>query len=197
MTQHACIEDPEQYSDDDYLVFSRTLSDPASDRETLEKVCMQLAHIPSQQAQTLLSIFRESERADEVEWLESAIEEGQFHYLSPRNECEEEEFLALKVVQELSDCLIELDLKRDQIDLSLRKQAIIQQAIKVLIEQGELNGDALQRSDEETQKLLVKLAEVIATITKEEKVINQIKSTITTERYKNLNALIMHSIHFD
>ena len=37
---------------------------------------MTLAHLPTKRAQALLEKFSESDRADEVEWLEPAMDEG-------------------------------------------------------------------------------------------------------------------------
>ena len=47
---------------------------------------MLLAHLPTKKAQDLLKYFQKSDRAKEVEWLDIAIEEGQWHYSCTKDE---------------------------------------------------------------------------------------------------------------
>ena len=78
MTKHKSIQKPEDYNDKDYQEFHDKLFSSSTPKSELEEICMTLAHLPTKKAQYLLKYFSESDRANEVEWLEFAIEEGQF-----------------------------------------------------------------------------------------------------------------------
>jgi hypothetical protein len=164
--------------------------------EQLEEICITLAHLPTKQAQELLDKFRQSERASEVGWLECAVDEGQFHYLSPTNEQEEREYLALKVMQELEDEIIDLQVEYDELKLQLDKRTIEYEAILELIKQGELDAD--EASGFEDYKMMTEedMEEFTRQITVKEKTIQQIKKSIKTERYQNVDMMYMRNIHF-
>ena len=91
MPEHKPIQNPDNYSDKDYQKFHDKLFSSSTTKAELEEICMTLAHLPTKKAQELLNYFNKSDRASEVEWLEFAMQEGQFHYLSVKNEEEEEE----------------------------------------------------------------------------------------------------------
>ncbi|MBU0713118.1 hypothetical protein KKA87_14535, partial [bacterium] len=98
MVEHKDIQNPEDYGAKHYAKFRYLLFSDETSREELEEICMTLAHLPTDEARQILDEFKNSERAGEVGWLDCAIEENMFNYLSPENEQEERDFLALKMV---------------------------------------------------------------------------------------------------
>ncbi len=136
MTEHLPIQDPDDYSDEDLMSFGERLFSPTTSVDELERICMTLAHLPTEAAQRLLQRFRESARSVEVSWLECAVDEGTYHMLSPRNELEEQEFLVLKVITEGEDKIVELSIDRDKLDLERKKLRLREDAVKVLVADG-------------------------------------------------------------
>ncbi len=107
MAKHKEIQDPAKYTEKDYDIFEMKLFSQFTSVEQLEEICMDvLPHLPTKRAQDLLKTFSQSERAKEVGWLENAMNEGQYLYLSPMNAQEERDFLALKMLQEFEEKLL-------------------------------------------------------------------------------------------
>lgn len=186
----------EQISEKDFRVYeSKLLSDSTTTQE-LEQICMTLSHQPSKQAQDLLALFKESDRAHEVAWLDFAIEEGQFHYNEPETEEEERDYLALKVQQELMDTIFSLQLDMNEAKVYLEKMEIQHQAIRKLVEKGELDpsDEAIFRDAKILQ--VNKIEEISRNITLKEKTCDQIEASIQTEKYKDLDPLSMRDIHW-
>lgn len=196
MAEHKPIQHPNEYTDEDYEEFEMKLFSQFSSVEQLEDICMTLAHLPTKEAQDLLEKFRRSERASEVGWLECAVDEGQYLYLSPTNDQEERDFLALKVIQEIEDKTLELQMEWDDLKLGLDKLKIQEEATQELIRQGELDADealgfeTVRMIDEDK---MTKLADEMAV---NEKIMKQIRASITTERYKNVDTMQMRHVHF-
>jgi len=136
MTEHQSIQDPDEYSDEDMMSFAERLFSPLIPTEELEHICIVLAHLSTEGAQQLLRHFRESSRAEEVFWIETATEEGAFHLLEPQNDLEEQEFLTLKVIEELEDEILDLTARRDELDLKRCKSELRGSAIKALVHRG-------------------------------------------------------------
>lgn len=197
MTEHKSIQNPQDYTPEDYQTYERQLFDPATSKETLENICMTLAHLPTGAAQALLAKFRESVRAPEVSWLECAVEEGQFHYLSPTNDEEERDLLALKVIQEMEDDIIDLEIEYDKVDLKWRKNQIKLEAIKALMAEGELDDEAGVGYDVEMPRQQEEMEDLRERIEEMEKIIARIKQSIQTERFKNVDSTTMRHFHFD
>lgn len=86
MVEHVSIQKSEDFSDKDYKKFHDILFSPSTTVSELEKVCMLLAHLPTKKVQDLLKYFQKSDMAHEVEWLDIAIEEGEFHYSCSKDE---------------------------------------------------------------------------------------------------------------
>jgi hypothetical protein len=196
MTDHKDLQDPQDYQNEDYKTFEQKLFSELTPVSELQEICMTLAHLPTKRAQELLAQFRQSERASEVEWLECAVDEGQFHYLSPENEQEEYDLLTLKVIQELEDAIVDLQIKYDEGQLFLKKRQIEHDALLELIKQGELDEEeALGFEDfrmvEESQ--LEDLAKKIAV---KEKTVAQLKKSIQTAKYQNVDMTFIRHIHF-
>ena len=186
----------QDYQNEDYKTFEQKLFSELTPVSELQEICMTLAHLPTKRAQELLAQFRQSERASEVGWLECAVDEGQFHYLLPENEQEEHDLLTLKVIQELEDAIVDLQIKYDEGQLFLKKRQIEHDAILELIKQGELDEEeALGFEDfrmvEESQ--LEDLAKEIAV---KEKTVAQLKKSIQTTKYQNIDMTFIRHIHF-
>ncbi len=196
MTQHQDIQDPKTYTEEDYQRFQQELSSPLTERERLEEICMTLAHLPTKEAQDLLAEFETSERAAEVSWLECAMEEGEFHYMSPMNVQEERDYLALKMVQEMWDETIELEIKRDELQLELDKREIEHEAVQVLVAAGELDNTIASALHDLKIMLSGQIAELNDQISTKEKIYEQIKRSIKTERYRTIDPFAMRHVHF-
>lgn len=196
MTEHKDIQNPDDYTDKDYDVFEMKLFSQFTSVEQLEEICMTLAHLPTKRAQELLEQFNKSERASEVGWLDCAMDEGQFHYLSPTNEQEERDYLALKVMQEIEDEIVDLQVKYDELRLEHDKQKIEHEAILELIKQGELDEDEALGFHEYKSIQETNMKELAHQIAVKEKTFDQIKKSIKTERYKDVDMMYMRHIHF-
>ena len=197
MTEHLSIQDPADYDESDLMRFAEKLFSPLTDQEELASICMTLAHIPSKEAQELLGKFRESGRAGDVGFLEAAVDEGAFLYLSPTNEQEEHEFLVLKVIQEMTDAVIDLDVDLQNLDLDYRKKKIEHEATQALVAAGELDPDEVLGFDDVKLCLKSDMDKLTAEIETKEKVIEYLKASIRTEKYKNVSPATMQHIHFD
>jgi len=197
MTEHLSIQDPADYDEADMMRFAEKLFSPLTSQEELERICMTLAHIPSKEAQELLRKFRESGRAGDVDFLECAVDEGTFHYLSPTNEQEEHEFLVLKVIQELNDAIVDLDVELQTLDLDYRKKEIEHQATLALVAAGELEADTALGFDDAKRILESDMEKLRAEMETKEKVIDYLQGSIRTEKYKNVSHSTMQHIHFD
>lgn len=196
MTAHKHIQDPQDFQDDDYNEFERKLFSENTPVEDLEEICMTLAHLPTHRAQELLERFSQTERANDVEWCDCAKEEGEFHALSPTNEQEERDFLALKVMQEIEDEVIDMETKYDDLDITLMKQRIEQDAIRELIKNGELDADEAAGFEETNLQVAAEMESLKKRIAVREKTFAQIKRSITTERYQNVDMVQMRHFHF-
>jgi hypothetical protein len=195
MTEHVPIQDPDAYSDEDMMELAESLFSPSTPTEELERVCMLLAHLPTEGAQELLARFRESPRASEITWLETAVDEGAFHLLSPRNELEEHEFLTLKVIEEIEDRIVDLYVRRDDLDLQRSKLEIRQSAIQALIAAGHLDPDEALGLDDALLCLRNDIHEVDARLEVEETVAQHLKDSITTPRYKSADPHVIRHMH--
>nr|MBC8385824.1 hypothetical protein [Candidatus Cloacimonadota bacterium] len=113
MPEHKNIQNPENYSEAHYKFYETKLFSAETSSEELEDICMTLAHLPTKEAQDLLDKFKQNERAKEIEWLESAIDEEKSLYLSPENEQEERDLIAHKLANECDDMIMK---KYDEIE---------------------------------------------------------------------------------
>jgi hypothetical protein len=196
MTKHKDIQNPDDYTQEDYQAFEIKLFSPLTPAAELQSICMTLAHLPTKAAQDLLGKFQESARASEVPWLDIAKEEGEFHYHSPQNKQEERDYLALKVMQEIEDELIELQIKHDDFRLDLEKMEIKHEAIRELVKNGELEAEAELGLHEAKHFPESKMQQLSKEISVKEKVFAQIKKSIQTERYKDIDTMTMRHVHF-
>lgn len=197
MVEHKDIQNPEDFSAEDYARFRYLLTSDDTPTEQLEDICMTLAHLPTEEAQQLLDEFKNSERAGEVGWLECAIEENQFHFLMPENEQEERDFLALKLIGEKDDLIVNLMGECDKHRYRIQKYEIEKEALERLLPK---NPD-LKYDISAIHDILIweksRLQELEQQIEKEEKVQKQIRASIKTEKLKNLNPMDIKDFHFD
>lgn len=196
MTKHKNIQNPDDYTEEEYRKFENKLFSPVTPVSELEDICMTLAHLPSKEAQDLLAKFRESVRASEVTWLSTAIEEGNYHYLSPQNEQEERDYLALKVMQEIEDEIVELEVKYDEFRLNLEKMEIEQEAVWELVKNGELDAEVELGFHDAKLFPTSQMEKLRKDISVKEKILAQIKKSIQTGRYQNVNPMTMRNVHF-
>jgi hypothetical protein len=197
MTEHLSVQDPDEYSDEDMMRFAERLFSPLTPAEELERICMLLAHLPTDAAQRLLRRFRESARAEEVVWIETAAEEGAFHLLEAQNDLEEQEFLMLKVIEELEDEILDLTARRDQLDLQRRKSELRGSAIKALVAERRLDPDESLGLDDALLCLNNDIAEIDARLEVQETVARYLQDSITTPRYKDVDPRVIRHIHLD
>ena len=197
MAEHKDIQNPEEYTDQDYDTFEMKLFSQFTSVEQLEDICMTLAHLPTKRAQELLEAFRKSERASEVEWLECAVDEGEYLYLSPTNDEEERDFLALKVMQEIEDQIIDLEYEHSKRDLHVRKRQIEDEALRELVKNGEITEEDALFSEDFYIMTKDEMEDLEHQIEIKEKTLKQIRQSITTERYKNVDTIHIRHVHFD
>ncbi|WP_295392852.1 hypothetical protein [uncultured Thiodictyon sp.] len=197
MTEHMPIQDPEDFSPEDLMRLAEVLFSPLSGVNELERACMTLAHLPTAEAQDLLKRFTASSRAAEVSWLECAVEEGQQVLMEPTNDLEEREFLTLKVIQELTDESYELEAKRDQQRVSIEKGEIRLGALQALAAAGKYDPIAVlgysggidcERND---------MDELTEEIALKEAMIEHLRASITTPRYRDVDPEFMRHVHWD
>jgi len=182
MTEHKKIQYPEDFSEKDYQYFRYKLFSDDATKEELEDICMSLVHLPTEEAKKLLEEFKHSERAAEVEWLEVAIEENQFHYLMPENEQEERDFLILKMIGEKDGMIVDLMGECQRHKYRIDKYEIESEALQHLLsENPDLEIDISVLHD-----LIVieknNLEEKEKEIEKIEKIRTRLKDMIKTER---------------
>ncbi len=108
MTEHKDIQNPEDYTDKDYLKWEYLLLDPDTSRGELEEIVMTLAHLPTERAQEMLKKFEQSDRSDEVTWLEPAMEENEMWLLNPDTDQKARDMKAMKLVAKKDKIIVEL-----------------------------------------------------------------------------------------
>ena len=203
MTEHKDIQDPKQYGKTDYEKFEYRLSSAETPVEELEEIVMTLAHLPTKEAQNLLVKFRESGRAGEVEWLQFAMEEGQFHYLVPENEQEERDFQALKLCDKREKHACYLTMKSDKSMYLIREYEIESEALNKLLEEN-LTDDKKEdiRLNISTIHDLMtmeknRIEEIEIEVSIGEKIIEKIKDGIQLEKYRGIEPWQIANIHLD
>ena len=187
MVKHKDIQDPDDYSEKE-----------RSEEHTseLQSPSATLAHLPTKRAQDLLTRFKESERAEEVEWLEIALDEGKFHYLQPNNEKESRDFLALKVIREKDDHIIELMKKKEDYELNIKKFEIELEAMEKMQKEGSAIKENISALKDLIKMEKNCLRETKDEIEFEEKLQRKIRESIDTERYKDIDPMYMDDIIF-
>ncbi|WP_058556482.1 hypothetical protein [Thiohalocapsa sp. ML1] len=197
MTEHLPIQDPDDWPPELLMDMAEALFAPLTPVSELERICMTLAHLPTEDAQRLLARFKASPRAAEVSWLECAIDEGACLLLEPTNELEEREFLTLKVIEDLEYETADLDGELSVAQLSLDKADIRLGALRALVETGRAPPAA-------AEALLADIADtgrrrdaLLADIAQHEAMIEHLRASITTPRYRRADPDVLRHIHFD
>lgn len=197
MTEHIAIQDPDDYSPEDLMRMAEHLFAPLTPVAELERICMTLAHLPTQEAQDLLARFKISPRAGEVGWLECAVEEGTYHLLSPANPLEEREYLTLKVIQELTDEVTDLELERDKTSISREKGEIRLSALQALADAGKVHPDEVLGYGCGIECETNRIDELNREIELKEAMITHLTASITTPKYRKVDPDFMRHIHWD
>lgn len=197
MTEHIAIQDPDDYSPEDLMRMAEHLFAPLTPVAELERICMTLAHLPTQEAQDLLARFQASPRAGEVTWLECAVEEGTYLLLDPTNPLEEREYLTLKVIQELTDEVTDLELERDKTSLSREKGEIRLSALQALADAGKVHPDEVLGYGCGIQCDTHRIDKLNGEIELKEAMIAHLRASITTPRYRQADPDFMRHVHWD
>ncbi len=197
MTEHLSIQDPDDFSPEDLMRMAEHLFAPLTPVEELERICMTLAHLPTQEAQDLLARFQASPRAGEVSWLECAVEEGTYLLLDPTNPLEEREYLTLKVIQELTDEVTDLELERDKTNLSREKGEIRLSALQALADAGKVHPDEVLGYGCGIQCDADRIDQLNEEIDLKEAMIAHLRASITTPRYRQADPDFMRHVHWD
>jgi hypothetical protein len=197
MTEHLPIQDPDDCTPEDMMRMAEALFAPTTPVAELERICMTLAHLPTEDAQGLLARFKRSPRAGEVSWLECAIDEGSYLLLTPTNELEEREFLTLKVIEDLSDEIVDLEARSDEVRLRRDKSEIRLAAREALAEAGKLDADLLDIDRLDIEQDNERLGELAEAMAEREAMIEYLRATITTPRYRSADPFVVRHIHLD
>ncbi len=203
MTKHKDIQNPEDYTDKDYQKWEYLLLDPDTNRKDLEEIVMILAHLPTEEARELLKNFEQSDRADEVSWLEPAMEENEMWLLNPDTDQKARDMKAMKLSAKKQKIIVELMGKCD----------VYQYRIDLMnIEIDALNQMEKEETDEEQKKeigykisalhdIIIwehnHLEEARADIDMEEKISERIEENVKTAEYKKLDFTTNEGWHFD
>ncbi len=192
MPEHKNIQDPKNYSEAHYKFYETKLFSAETSTEELEDICMTLAHLPTKEAQDLLEKFKQSERAEEIEWLESAINEGKNLLLSPTDEQEERDLIAHKLANECYDKIIAKLGEIENIKFKMQQSEVKNKAVTDYLEKAENEKKdvnlLLEISGYENQMILMKneiynLEEEIET---QEKMKNILRNSIVSDKFKQL-----------
>lgn len=203
MTKHKDIQNPENYSDAHYKFFETKLFSKDTNKEELEEICMTLAHLPTKKASDLLEKFKSCDRAQEVDWLECAIDENKFHYLCSNDEKEERDLIAIKLYYKKEDEIVELMGKCQIYEFRLKQYNIELEALSKLQEENlskSENDDVKTRIAALKDIILIEqndLKEVNFELDMIKKIKKRIKESVTTEKYLNVESWDLKNIHFD
>lgn len=203
MTKHSDIQNPKNYSEKDYERFEYLLFAEDTDTEVLKEIVMTLAHLPTKRAQDLLARFNETDAAEEIEWLEPAMDEGKSLYIWPENEKEERDMMALKLYHKNNSHIIELMGQCDSSEYKIKQYEIELEALEKLQKEklnNEEKEDIKYKNIALNDLLMVEKNKLNGTnkeIAIQEKINKKIKESIKTERYKDLEPWDIEGFHFD
>ncbi len=186
----------DDFTEENYHIFKKKLFSDSTPLDEVGRICMTLAHLPSKRAQDLLASFKESANAHKVKWLDLAIEEGQFVYLSPQNEQEDRDYMALKVIQEMQDEVLDLEIKLNEAIIDIDTMKIKHEAIKELVKKGEIDAEEELGLNDVMLLLESKVDDLNQDIERNNKIFLQITKSIKIKRYKDVDPSVMRDIHF-
>ncbi|MGH7456966.1 MAG: hypothetical protein ACRENG_36785, partial [bacterium] len=104
---------PDDYTPAELKLWITKLHDPNTPEEELKRIAMTLAHLDNPEALRALEEFRQSPRAEEVEWIDLAIDECTTYVLEPKNAREEKDYLRVELWQEYEEELLDKMGQRD------------------------------------------------------------------------------------
>ncbi len=186
MTEHKNIQNPKEFSDKDYKEFRYKLMDEYTSTEELKEICMTLAHLPAINAKNILNEFKNSERADEVGWLDVAMDENKFLLMTPENEEEERDYLALELIEDIHQEIFEMDEQIDELHDTIAKNKIRLETYKQLSSEFEVKKD-IENLEKTIQSDQVKLEDSQVEIFFKQSVCDTIHGSIKTEKYKDMD----------
>ncbi len=203
MVTHKDIQDPKKYTERDYKKFEYLLFANDTSAEVVQDIVMTLAHLPTKRAQDLLNRFKETGAAKEIEWLELAVEEGKSWYIWPENEQEERDMTALKLFFKNEDRIVEMMGECQTSEYKIKQYEIELEALEKL-QKGKLS----KEEREEIKYKIIAVKEMIMLekdrlertnqeIKLQDKINDEIKESIKTERYKKLNQRDIAGFYFD
>ncbi|MFO7897252.1 MAG: hypothetical protein R6U84_09990 [Candidatus Cloacimonadales bacterium] len=194
---------PDKLTSSHFQDCKEILTSAESSTEELERVCIRLAHSSAKEAQDLLEEFSQSDRAKEVQWLECAVEEGNFSYMSPTNAQEERDLLAMKIYHKKFQEIFDLGIEKDKHQFWIDIYKIEMEAYQSLL------GDTSDKEEQEDFEIQISVLHDLTIMEKSnyddkndrikllEKLREKILQQITTERYRNLDSTFFDSFHFD
>ncbi len=197
MSEHLPIQDPNDYSPEDLMRLGEALFSALTSVEELERICMTLAHLPTEDAQDLLARFRDSPRGREIGWLQCAIDEGTFHLLTPQNAIEEREYLTLEVIQELTDEACDLEIELGQTRITRDTGEIRLSALRTLADAGRMHPAEVEGFRSGIVCDSERIEELEQEIELKEAMIEHLRASITTPRYRNADPDVLRHIHWD
>ena len=185
-----------RFTDEDYKIFYEKLWSDETPTEELEEICMILANVPTAAARELIENFRESDRATDIDWLANAVSQGKHHYLSPRDNDEERDFIKLKLLGEMMDEIIELEVQFNITRIKLEKLDIELEAVKELVRRGEVDKVEEISFHPVQERHQSKMENLSTQINVKDKSYDLIRKSIKTERYQNVDPMSIKDIDF-
>jgi len=98
---------PNDYTPAELKSWITKLLAPNTPEEELKRIAMTLAHLDNPEALRALEEFRQSPRAEEVEWIDMAVDESSYFVLSPSNEREQKDYIRVELWQEYEEELLD------------------------------------------------------------------------------------------
>jgi hypothetical protein len=109
------------------------LHDPNTPEEELKRIVMTLAHIDNPEALQALEEFRQSPRAEEVKWIEQAIDESTYFVLSPSNEREQKDYIRVELWQEYEEELLDKMGQRDAAEAHKKQLEVEKEFLEAVV----------------------------------------------------------------
>lgn len=136
-------------------------------------------------------------RGREIGWLQCAVDEGTFHLLTPQNAIEECEYLTLEVVQERTDEACILEIKLGQTRISRNKGEIRLSALRTLADAGGIHPAEVEGFRSGIVRDTERIEELDQKIELKEAMIEHLRASITTPKYRNADPDVLRHIHWD
>ncbi len=188
------FERAENFTEEDYMKFKKILFSSSTPVEELERICVLLANSPTKQAQQILARFKQSDRAQEVQFLDVTVDEGTSNYLTPQDAHEEKDYLALQVIYEMDRELKELNQELEDALMDAARIAIKHEAVAELVNRGELEKEEERDLSEEASTFHARIDDIKLEIQKKEKIVIEIRNMIQTEKYRDVENDVLKNL---